>query len=47
MTAQAKYMTERIISGKLDYTLVISKRPDLKEDVDFYLKETGNENLIK
>ena len=41
-----RYMAERIIKGVYTYEYVIEKRPDLKEDIDNYLIETGHEDLI-
>lgn len=41
-----RYMAERIIKGVYTYEYVIEKRPDLKEDIDTYLIETGHEDLI-
>lgn len=40
------YMAQRIIDGAYTYEFVISKRPDLKTDIDTYLTEKGKENLI-
>lgn len=41
-----QYMSNRIISGALEYTYVVSKRPDLKEGIDEYLIAHGREDLI-
>lgn len=35
----AKYLAERIKKGKLDYDEVIQRYPELKEEIDFYLRE--------
>lgn len=35
-----------IILGRYKYSYVISKRADLKSDIDEYLTSTGNESLI-
>lgn len=43
----ANYMAQRIIDGALEYSYVIGKRPDLKEDIDTYLTEKGHADLIK
>ena len=40
------YMANRIISGALSYTVVITKRPDLKAGIDEYLTEQGRADLI-
>lgn len=40
------YMGQRIIDGAYTYEYVISKRPDLKEDIDAYLTEKEREDLI-
>jgi hypothetical protein len=42
----AAYLANQIIMGKLDYTTVITKRPDLKAGIDTYLIEKGREDLI-
>lgn len=42
----AEFMAQRIIDGLLDYTYVISKRPDLKEGIDKYLKDKSRDDLI-
>lgn len=42
----AAYLAQRIIDGALDYTYVISKRPNLKAGIDDYLTEKGRTNLI-
>lgn len=40
------YMGSRIMTGALDYTTVVTKRPDLKVELDAYLTEQGREDLI-
>ena len=42
----AAYLTQRIIDGACTYDYVISKRPDLKEEIDAYLISEGREDLI-
>lgn len=42
----AAYMGQRIIDGVYTYDYVILKRPDLKEGIDAYLIEKGQEDLI-
>lgn len=42
----AAYLAQRIIDGVYTYEYVISKRPDLKERIDAYLREKGREDLI-
>lgn len=37
----AKYLANQIIQGKLDYDTVIAKFPDLKEEIDKILEESG------
>jgi hypothetical protein len=40
------YLASRIIDGAYTYTYVISKRPDLKTDIDAYLVQEGRQDLI-
>lgn len=40
------YLGQRIIDEAYTYDYVVSKRPDLKEKIDEYLKEKGREDLI-
>lgn len=40
------YLGQRIIDGAYDYNYVISKRVDLKESIDTYLKEKDRADLI-
>jgi hypothetical protein len=40
------YLGQRIIDGAYTYDFVISKRPDLKNDIDAYLIEKGRQDLI-
>lgn len=42
----AEYLAFRIIEGALDYTLVISKRPDLKSQIDTVLIKNSRGELI-
>ncbi len=35
-----------IIAGKYEYSYVISRRPDLKNDIDLYLVEVNHDQLI-
>ncbi|MBQ6459129.1 MAG: hypothetical protein IKG65_05695 [Exiguobacterium sp.] len=42
----ADYMGQRIIDGVYTYEYVISRRPDLQEGIDAYLKKLGREDLI-
>lgn len=42
----AAYLAMRIENGKLDYALVISKYPGLKEDIDTILIADGYQDLI-
>ncbi len=41
-----KYLSDKIIAGELEYSFVISKRPDLKAGIDAYLVANGYENMI-
>lgn len=43
----AKYLAWRIIEGAYTYEYVISKRPDLKEQIDNALRDFGREDLIQ
>ena len=42
----AQYLAYRISVGALDYKSVIEKKPDLKQQIDQILVESGFENLI-
>lgn len=42
----AEFMAQRIIDGLQDYSYVISKRPDLKQGIDKYLKDKDRRDLI-
>lgn len=42
----AEYLARRIIDGALDYALVVSKKPQLKSEIDTCLIAAGRENLI-
>ncbi|MEF9952646.1 MAG: hypothetical protein RSA01_00465 [Clostridium sp.] len=42
----AEYMVMRIIQGALSYTEVITKRSDLKIEIDKILTDKGHSNLI-
>lgn len=42
----AAYLALRIEKGKLNYTAVVSKFPDLKDDIDEILVADGFENFI-
>lgn len=43
----AEYLAFRIMEGALDYIYVVTKRPDLKEQVDDVLIQNSREDLIK
>jgi hypothetical protein len=43
----AAYLANQILKGKLDYSLVVSRYPQFKEDIDTILILEGEENLIK
>ena len=42
----ANFLAQRIINGLLDYTLAITRRPDLKNGIDDYLVLKGEVDLI-
>jgi hypothetical protein len=42
----AIYLANRIITGALDYTLVVTRRPELKAGIDAHLTAVGREDLI-
>lgn len=42
----AEYLANQIILGKLQYSFVISKKPELKEAIDAYLIDKGRQDLI-
>ncbi|WP_276326513.1 hypothetical protein [Paenibacillus antarcticus] len=42
----AKLVAQSIIDGKTDYTVAITKRPDLKIGIDSYLTGQGRADLI-
>lgn len=43
----AVYLAMQILKGKLDYTLVTSKYPQYKDEIDTILISDGREDLIK
>lgn len=46
MNIFAWFLAKQIISGMLDYTEAVTRRPDYKADIDQYLTDTENEHLI-
>lgn len=42
----AEYLASRIGGGYLEYTFVVSRRPELKEDIDSHLRRLGYGSLI-
>lgn len=40
------YLVNQILLGKLTYQTVVTKRPDLKEQIDLYILENDLENSI-
>lgn len=48
VSAYAAYMGSRIMAATnpLDYTTVVTKRPDLKTGIDEYLTNAGRTDLI-
>ena len=47
VNTMAAYLANQILKGKLDYSLVVSRYPRFKEDIDTILILEGEENLIK
>ena len=47
VNTMAAYLANQILKGKLDYTLVVARYPQFKEDIDTILILEGEENLIK
>lgn len=45
-SANVVFLGNRIIAGTSDYTTVVTKRPDLKAELDAYLTSQGREDLI-
>ena len=41
-----QYLGNQIISGKLKYDFVVTRRPDLKEAINKYLTGKGRQDLI-
>lgn len=41
-----KLYGDLIIAGRYDYTHVVTRRPDLKEQIDAYLTDQSREDLI-
>lgn len=41
-----KLYGDLIIKGAYQYDFVVTRRPDLKADIDAYLTEQGREDLI-
>lgn len=41
------YMGLRIVEGAFTFTYVISKRPDLQDGIEQYLKNQGRDDLIQ
>ena len=42
----AAYLANQIILGKLTYDLVITRKPELKDEIDAYLTVQGRTDLI-
>ena len=42
----ARYLVNQILLGALTYQLIITKRPDLKEKIDKYIKDNDLEKYI-
>lgn len=40
------YIARRVIGGYVDYKELVTRRPDLKEEVDRFLTEHGRQDLI-
>lgn len=43
ISATAKFLVKNIRNGKVTYQEVIAKRPDLKDQIDAYMKQLGME----
>lgn len=41
-----KLYGDLIITGRYEYAYVVSKRPDLKTEIDAYLTDQGREDII-
>lgn len=42
----AAYLANQIILGTLEYSFVVTRKPELKADIDNYLTEKGRADLI-
>lgn len=42
----AEYLGNQIILGKLIYSVVVGRKPELKSAIDAYLTEKGRTDLI-
>lgn len=42
-----RYFANQIIKDEIEYSLVVSRRADLKEGIDEYLKEQNYQNKIQ
>ena len=47
VSTMAAYLANQILKGRLDYTLVISRYAEFKEDIDTILIAEGKQDLIK
>ena len=47
VNAMAAYLANQILKGRLDYTLVVSRYGEFKEDIDTILISEGKQDLIK
>lgn len=46
LNPRAVLLANAIIAGTLNYTVAVTARPDLKDDIDTHLTATGNGHLI-
>lgn len=47
VNTMAAYLANQILKGRLDYTLVVSRYGEFKEDIDTILIVEGKQDLIK
>lgn len=41
ISAKAKFLVRNIVPGKITYLEAIEARPELKEEIDAYIKQQG------
>ena len=47
VNTMAAYLANQILKGRLDYTLVVGRYGEFKEDIDTILISEGKQDLIK